>query len=78
MVRERAAVAASCRTAGQHQNANRSYVEEGVHLLEPAHSAHRLFLKQEPREKRRLLDFMLSNCTWRNGELSATYRRPLI
>jgi site-specific DNA recombinase len=59
-----------------HQGANRSYLDEGVRLLELAHSAHRLFQKQEPREKRRLLDFVLSNCAWSNGKLTVTYRQP--
>jgi len=30
--------------------------------------AHILFKSQEPREKRRLLDFVVSNCTWKNGQ----------
>src|SRR5262249_40593909 len=32
--------------------------------------------KQEPREKRRLLNFILSNCTWEDGEVVATFRQP--
>jgi site-specific DNA recombinase len=35
-----------------------------------------LFAKQEPREKRRLLNFVLSNCTWEDGEVVATFRQP--
>ena len=27
-------------------------------------------------QKRRLLGFVLSNCTWKGGELTATYRQP--
>ena len=27
-------------------------------------------------EKRRLLDFVLSNCSWKDGELTPTYRQP--
>ena len=34
--------------------------------------------KQEPREKRRLLNFVLSNCTWENGEVVATSVNLLI
>ena len=41
-------------------------------LLDLARNAQRLFAKQEPREKRRLLNFVLSNCTWENGEVVAT------
>src|SRR5215469_14325957 len=36
----------------------------------------RLFEKQEPREKRRLLNFVVSNSTWRGGELAVTFRQP--
>jgi site-specific DNA recombinase len=58
------------------QAADRSYLDEGVQLLELARNAQRLFAKQEPREKRRLLNFMLSNCTWEDGEVVATFRQP--
>jgi site-specific DNA recombinase len=47
----------------RHQEADKSYMDEGVPLLELARNAQRLFAKQEPREKRRLLNFVLSNCT---------------
>ena len=53
-----------------------TYLEEGVRLLELAQRAHRLFQKQEPREKRRLLNFLLSNCSWKGGELTAVFRQP--
>src|SRR5690242_11582760 len=35
----------------RHQNANRSYLEEGIQLLDLAQSARRLFDRQEAREK---------------------------
>jgi site-specific DNA recombinase len=38
-------------------------------------NAQRLFAKQEPREKRGLLNFLLSNCTWEDGEVVATFRQ---
>ena len=60
----------------RHQTADRSYLEEGVRLLELARNAQRLFEKQEPREKRRLLNFVVSNCTWKDGELLADLRQP--
>jgi hypothetical protein len=31
---------------------------------------------QEPRQKRRLLNFVLSNCTWDDGEVIANFRQP--
>jgi site-specific DNA recombinase len=64
------------RAIEQHQAANQSYITEGIQLLELARNAHRLFLSQSPHEKRRLLDFVLSNCAWKDGQLSATYRQP--
>src|SRR5262249_54857450 len=60
----------------RHQAADQSYLEEGVRLLELARNAQRLFEKQNPREKRRLLNFVVSNCTWKGGELAATLRQP--
>src|SRR5437868_3116219 len=35
-----------------------------------------LFTMQKPRQKRRLLHFVLSNCTWEDGEVVATFRQP--
>jgi site-specific DNA recombinase len=29
-----------------------------------------------PREKRQLLNFVLSNCTWEDGEVVSTFRQP--
>jgi site-specific DNA recombinase len=51
-------------------------MDEGVQLLELARNAQRLFAKQEPCEKRRLLNFLLSHCTWEDGEVVATFRQP--
>ena len=64
------------REIDRHQNADKSYLDDGVQLLELARNAQRLFAKQEPREKRRLLNFVLSNCTWEDGEVVATLRQP--
>lgn len=60
----------------QHQEADKSYMHEGVQLLELASKAQELFARQEPREKRRLLNFLLSNCTWEDGEVVASFRQP--
>lgn len=51
-------------------------MDEGVQLLDLARKAQRLFAMQEPREKRRLLNFLLSNCTWEDGKVVATFRQP--
>ena len=44
------------REIDRHQEADRSYMDEGVQILELARNAQRLFERQEPRQKRRLLD----------------------
>src|ERR1700678_4774146 len=59
-----------------HQAADQCYLDEGVRLLELAQSSQRLFAKQEPNEKRRLLNFVLSNSTWKGGAVSVTFRQP--
>ena len=64
------------REIDSHQGADKSYMDEGVQILELARNARRLFEKQEPREKRRLLRFVVSNCTWREGLLTAELRQP--
>ena len=68
---------ATClRSIEQHQSANQSYMAEGIELLELARNARPLFEKQEAREKRRLLDFLVSNCSWRDGQLTTEFRQP--
>jgi len=64
------------KTIEGHQAANENYIDEGVRLLELARKSHELFERQEPREKRRLLNFLLSNCSWKGGELQANFRQP--
>jgi site-specific DNA recombinase len=59
-----------------HQAADQCYLDEGVRLLELAHSSQRLFAKQKPSEQRRLLNFVLSSSTWKNGELTPAFRQP--
>ena len=51
-------------------------MDEGLQILELARNAQRLFEQQEPRQKRRLLNFILSNCAWHDGEMVATFRQP--
>ncbi len=60
----------------RHQEAEQSYMDEGVQILELAQTAQRLFERQTAREKRRLLNFVLSNCSWEDGEVVATFRQP--
>jgi site-specific DNA recombinase len=64
------------REIDRHQEADKSYMDEGVQILELAGNAQKLFERQEPRQKRRLLNFVLSSCTWENGEVVANFRQP--
>jgi site-specific DNA recombinase len=64
------------RAIQDHRQADQSYMEEGLALLELAGRAADLFEKQVPGEKRRLLDFVLSNSTWANGVLTPVFRQP--
>ncbi len=59
-----------------HQDAEQSYFEEGSKLLELTQRAYELFEKQDARERRQFLGYLLSNCIWKEGELSATFRQP--
>ncbi len=51
-------------------------LEEWVRLLELATRAHDLLFKQPPAEKHRVLQILLPNCTWVNGELRAEFGQP--
>lgn len=59
----------------RRRSADRTYLEEGVQLLELSQAAPRLFEKNPPHEKRRLLNFLLSNSVWKDSKLSATFRQ---
>ena len=48
----------------------------GERILELAKQAHFLYLKQDPAEQRRLLETVLSNCTFDRGSLCPTYTKP--
>jgi hypothetical protein len=41
-----------------------------------ANRAAELFERQPTNEKRRLLNFVLSNCTWKGGEITPLFRQP--
>ena len=59
-----------------HQGAGRSYLDEGVKLLELMQKAVILYEKQNTQEKRRILNFLCSNSTWKGGRLHPNYRQP--
>ena len=60
------------RTRGRNHN----YFQDGVRLLELSKKAYFLFEKQNPSEKRRLLDLVCSNSTWKDQTLTAKFRQP--
>ncbi|KAF0119616.1 MAG: resolvase, partial [Xanthobacteraceae bacterium] len=62
------------REIDRHEAAEQSYIDEGVQILELALNAQRLFERQGPRQKRRLLNFVLSNYSWEDGKVRATFR----
>ena len=59
-----------------HQQANVNYFEKGVNILELANRAYSLYLQQTAEEKRKLLGYILLNCTLIKGTLYPTYRKP--
>ena len=60
----------------RHSAADQSYLQEGIRVLELEKDVQRLFDKQESGEKRRLLSFVVSNCSWKDGELTVSLRQP--
>lgn len=64
------------RAIDEHHAANHSYLNEGVKLLELAKRAYSLYEKQKADEKRKLLSFVCSNSTWREGRLTINFRQP--
>ena len=59
-----------------HLSANERYYEDGIRILELAQRAYILYKTQNFSEQRKLLDFLLSNCKLRDGELHPEFRQP--
>ena len=59
-----------------HQNASRSYKDEGVKLFELAQQAVMLYEKQNGQKKRQLINFLCSNSIWKDEKLHPNYRQP--
>jgi hypothetical protein len=53
-----------------HQKANQTYIEGGIRRLNLAQSGPVLFENQLLSEKRKMLDFVLSNCRGKDGQLA--------
>ena len=58
------------------EKADRSYQDEGARIFELSQKAAGLYVRQEMAEKRRLLQIVFSNSTWRDGTLAPEYRKP--
>ena len=56
--------------------ADGQYMDAGIRLLELTRNMPRLFEKQQVPEKRRLLDFVVSNSVWRKGKIVPVWRQP--
>ncbi len=56
--------------------ANQSYLEDGGSDSRTREERLEAVLSAAPREKRRLLDFLLSNSIWKGGELHHTFKQP--
>ena len=53
-----------------------SYMDQGIPILGRGQNAHRLFAAQSAKEKRGLLNFLLSNSTWAQGKLAVEFKEP--
>jgi site-specific DNA recombinase len=60
----------------RYGTADGQYMEAGIRLLELTRNMHRLFEKQQAAEKRRLLDFVVSNSLWKEGKIVPAWRQP--
>lgn len=60
----------------QHEQANQSYMDEGIKILELMQHAVALYENAEMPRKREILNFVLSNSTWKDGQLMPNYRKP--
>jgi hypothetical protein len=56
--------------------ADDSYMDQRIQILSLGQDAHQLFAARPAKEKRSLLNFVLSNSTWAQGKLSVEFRNP--
>ena len=59
-----------------HRRADRSYADTGVRLLELASGAHAAFMSQGSDERRQLLQQVVSNSSWKDGQLAVELHQP--
>lgn len=60
----------------RHRKANKGYIESGIKVLELSKKAYSLYLQSPPPIKREILNLLLSNCTFDEGSLYFTYKKP--
>lgn len=60
----------------RHRDSDRNYVDQATNILELAQQAYSQYIHQDPLEKRKLLDSLLSNCIIRGTTLYPTYKKP--
>ena len=60
----------------RHRNADDSYMDQGIQILNLAQNAHQMFAAQPAKEKRSLLNFLLSNSTWQQDTLNVEFKEP--
>jgi site-specific DNA recombinase len=57
----------------RHRAGRRFLYGPSIHILSLGQNAHRLFVAQPAREKRSLVNFVLSNSTWAQGKPSVEF-----
>ena len=68
---------AACATSSAHPAAEQSYLDEGHAILELAREAPTLSSANPSRKAAAFLNFVVSNCSWEDGEkVIATFRQP--
>jgi site-specific DNA recombinase len=60
----------------QLENGKTEYLEDKIRAFELAQKAASLYSTQNESEKRKLLNFVCSNSSWKDGILSPNYRKP--
>jgi len=60
----------------RRMDADHGYLDEGIRLIGVAKDARRMFQKADREGRKRILSLLLSNCTYSNGVVSATCRKP--
>ena len=64
------------RQINAHLAADRTYLRQGVQILELANRAYNLYLQQPHEERAKLLRFVLLNSSLKGGNRTAVYRKP--